>query len=257
MTTFLKPESEDDLNVWSLPKVEPDVVVDTGKTNVFGHKSDWKYEPPEETEIEEPVPLTAEEIEEIRQAAADEGFNQGKEEGFSKGYDEGKASGHEEGLKQGHDEGVITGLAEGKETIDNLAINWQSLVEQLHKPLESVEKNVEEQLLHLVVQLTEAVTLQEAKTNPEILTAAISAGIKALPSKEAQTQILLNPADIKVVEEQFGSEHVQEQGWRLLAAPQIEQGSCQIENSLSNVDLTIKSRLKEVLESFLQEALHQ
>ena len=152
---------------------------------------------------------------------------------------------------------MLTGLEEGKETIEALAKNWQSMIEQLHQPMASVDKNIEEQLLHLVVQLTEAVTLQEAKTNPDILTSAITAGIKALPSQESQTQILLNPADIKVVEEQFGSEYIQEQGWRLLAAPQINPGSCQIENSLSNVDLTIKSRLKEVLESFLQDALHQ
>ena len=51
--------------------------------------------------------------------------------------------------------------------------------------------------------------------------------------------------------------HVQEQGWRLLAAPQLVPGSCQIENSTSNIDLSIKSRIKEVLDSFLQDALHQ
>lgn len=257
MGKVIKPEDKSEHNVWSLPQVEPDQVSDSGKTNAFGHKSNWKYEPPEETEIKAPAPLTVEEIDEIRQAAFDEGFNQGKEEGYSKGYEEGKASGHEEGLKSGHEEGIANGLEEGKESIDKLSDDWQSLITQLHQPMANIEKNVEEQLLHLVVQLTEAVTLQEAKTNPDILIAAITAGIKALPSQELQTQILLNPEDIRLVEKQFGSEHIQEQGWRLLAAPQVQPGSCQIENSISNVDLTIKSRLKEVLESFLQEALHQ
>jgi flagellar assembly protein FliH len=250
--------SDDDQNVdvWSLPSIEVDKS-DDETTNALGKKSTWRYEPPEELEVEEVIPLTAEDIEQIRQAAFDEGFNQGKEDGFAKGFDEGKSAGHEEGLKLGHDEGVETGLAEGKETIDKLSTDWQSLVEQLHEPLKKVEKNTEEQLLHLVVQLTEAVTLQEAKTNPDIITSAIVMGIKALPSQDAQTQILIHPDDIKRVEEQFGEEYIQKEGWRLFAAPQLEPGSCQIENSTSNIDLSVKSRLKDVLESFLQDALHQ
>lgn len=253
---IVKPTPELETDLWSIPTVESPVT-DDEKTNALGKKSTWRYEPPEETDIEEAVPLTAEDIESIRQAAHEEGFNQGKEEGFSKGYEEGKNTGHEEGLASGHQEGIETGLVEGKDQVDILAKEWQAFVEQLHKPLENVEKNVEEQLLHLVVQLTEAITLQEAKTNPDIITAAISTGIKTLPSQEAQTQIMLHPDDIKVVEEQFGGEYIIEQGWKILAAPQLERGSCQIENSTSNIDLSIKSRMKEVLESFLQDALYQ
>lgn len=253
----LKPSDDQDLSVWALPNVEDsNATVDDTATNALGKKSQWRYEPPEETEPE-PQPLTAQEIEQIRESAYQEGFNQGKEEGFAKGYDEGKAQGHQEGIKTGHEQGVAEGLEEGKTTIEQLAHQWQQQIDLLHTPLALVEQNVEQQILELVVQLTEAVVLQEAKTNPEILAQAISQGIKSLPSQEIETQVLLNPLDIAVVEQQFGQEHIQEQGWRLLPAPQLEQGSCQIENSTSNIDLRIKSRLKQVLESFLQDALHQ
>jgi flagellar assembly protein FliH len=255
--TSLTPEEVENLDTWSLPNVKPTTDEDDGQTNALGKSRRWRFEPPEETEIAEPVPLTAEEIEEIRQAAFDEGFNHGKEEGFAKGFDEGKAAGHQEGIVTGHEEGVSNGLAEGKETNEQQAAAMQSLIEQLHQPLANVEKNVEAQLLQLVVQLTQAVTKHEAKTNPDILLSAVSEGIKALPAQESQTQILLNPQDIRIIEEQFGAGHIQKQGWRLLAAPQLPAGSCQIENSTSNIDLNIKSRLDEVLESFLQEALHQ
>ena len=253
----IKKRSEEELDVWPLPTVEkPTTPEEDEKTNAFGKKSNWRYEPPEEMEVEEPQPLTAEEIEEIRQAAYEEGFGQGKEEGFAKGYEEGKVKGHEEGLVKGHEEGVASGLEAGKATIDALGESWQSLTNQLHQPMANLDKNVEEQLLIMLVQLTEAVVLQEAKINPDILMAAISTGIKALPSQEAQTQILLHPDDIKQVEQQFGAEHIQDNGWRLLPAPQLARGSCQIENSTSNIDLQMKSRLKQVLESFLEQALH-
>lgn len=253
----IKAAKQDELDVWSLPNVENKPTTEqTSQTNVLGKKANWQYEPPEE-DIIEPEPLTAEEIEAIREAAHEEGYNQGKEEGFTKGYEEGKAQGITEGTIQGLEEGKEQGLAQGKDTIDSLGERWKKLIEQLDKPLASVEKNVEDQLLNLVVQLTEAVVLQETKTNPDILIAAIAAGIKALPSNEANTQIHLHPDDIKNVEQQFGENHIRESGWRLLPAPQLTPGSCQIENSTSNIDLQVKSRLKQVLESFLQDALHQ
>ncbi len=254
---IIKATQQNSSDVWPLPNVEgkPNKK-ESQKTNAFGKKNNWVYEPPE-TEEAEPQPLTAQEIEEIRQAASDEGFSQGKEEGFAKGYEEGKKKGLDEGKAQGIAQGVEEGLAQGQEQIEQQSVNWQQLIEQLHQPLASVEKNVEEQLLNLVIQLTEAVVLHEAKTNPDILMAAISTGIKSLPSSDAQTQITLNPSDICLVQDQFGSEYITEQGWRLLPAPQLAQGSCLIENSTSNIDLQMKTRLKQVLEPFLQEALHQ
>jgi flagellar assembly protein FliH len=253
----IKAAKQDESDLWDLPNVQKqtDELVET-KTNAFGKKPGWVFEPPE-VEVSEPIPLTAEEIEEIRAAASEEGFNQGKEEGFSAGFEEGKEKGIEEGKEQGIEEGNAQGLLEGKEIIDQLATDWKGLIDQLHSPLATVEKNVEEQLLNLVVQLTEAVVLQEATTNPDILMAAITTGIKSLPSSEPQTQIYLHPNEIKIVETQFGADYIKESGWRLLPAPQLSPGSCQIENSTSNIDLQVKTRLKQVLESFLQDAIHQ
>lgn len=254
---IIKADQKDDLDLWSLPNVQTKPTTEqVGHTNAFGQKANWQYEPPEE-EIIAPEPLTAEDIEAIRQAAHEDGFNQGKEEGFTKGYEEGKAKGLVEGTAEGVEEGKEKGLAQGKDAIDSLSERWKSLIEQLNHPLASVEKNIEDQLLNLVIQLTEAVVLQEAKTNPDILIEAIATGIKALPSNETNTQIYLHPDDIKHVEQQFGEQHIRESGWRLLPAPQVTPGSCQIENSTSNIDLQMKSRLKQVLESFLHDALHQ
>ena len=253
----VKPDDDQALDVWPFPDISQEKSLENEKTNALGKKSSWVYEPPEENTAPEVMPLTADEIETIRQAAHDEGFNQGKEEGFSTGFEQGQKAGHEEGIAKGSEEGHEQGLAQGKEEIEQLTQQWQQLIEQLHQPMKAVESNVEQQLLQLVVKLTEAITLQEAKTNPEIVMSAIKAGMKALPIQEAQTQILLHPEDIKLIEANISADIITEQGWRLLPAPQLSQGSCQIENSTSNIDLTIESRLKEVLDSFLQEALHQ
>ncbi|WP_448563739.1 flagellar assembly protein FliH [Thalassotalea ganghwensis] len=251
----VKSTKEQTLDVWSLPAVEPDPAIDQEKTNAFGKKSTWVYEPPEEDEPEL-QPLTAQEIEEIRQAAQQEGFNQGKEEGFSAGFEEGQQAGHQEGLAKGIEEGTAQGLEQGQAQIEKLTQEWQMLIEQLHQPMKVIEGKVEQQLLTLVTQLTKAITLHEAKTNHEILLSAIKKGIKALPMQEAQTQIFLHPDDIQLIERELTVKVIEENGWRLQPAPHLSPGSCQIENSTSNIDLTIETRLQEVLESFLQDALH-
>ena len=87
----IKPNTEQETDVWSLPSVESENTSKDEKTNAMGRKPTWRFEPPEDSLEEEVVPLTAEDIENIRQAAFDEGFNQGKEDGFAKGHEEGKA----------------------------------------------------------------------------------------------------------------------------------------------------------------------
>ena len=97
----ITPEESEHVDSWTVPNVESRDVQDEGKTNALGKSRSWRYEPPEETEVAEPAPLTAEEIEEIRQAAFDEGFEQGKADGFAKGFEEGRASGHQEATSKG------------------------------------------------------------------------------------------------------------------------------------------------------------
>ena len=241
---------------WPLPDI--DQMVDENQTNAIGlHPSQLHRAPSQETEIEDPTPLTADDIEAIRQAAFEEGFNQGKEEGFSAGYNEGKELGHQEGIATGHEEGLQKGLEEGKTEVDQQSADLKNLVEQFYQPLAELEQGLEQQLLAVVTQLTEAITYHEAKTNPDILLSALNTGLKALPSQEPQTQILLNPADIQLIEQTFDEQYIKEQGWQLLAAPQLPQGSCQIENSTSSVDLNLKSRIKDVISHYLEQALHQ
>lgn len=243
----------DEAKSWSLPDMTEQQADDV--TNALGKKTQWKFEPPEE--VIEPEPLTAEQIEQIRQDAYQEGFNQGKEEGFAQGYEEGKQQGFESGEQAGQEQGLAQGLEQGQAQIDELTAQWQQLLEHLYQPLNLVDKHVEQELVHLVVQLTEAVVKQEVNTNLDILTQAISEGVKALPSQQSEIQIYLNPEDIVRVEQAFGEQHIQQQGWILLPLPQLEVGGCQIENNTSNIDLSVKARLKEVLDSFLQQALHK
>jgi flagellar assembly protein FliH len=246
---------KDQLKTWEFPSVEPPITEqDAEKTNALGLKPQWRYEPPDETVVEEIKPLTAEEIEQIRQQAYEEGFTEGKEEGYQVGFTQGKEEGFEQGKQQGLETGIEQGLAQGQEQIEQLTARWQQLIEQLTKPLDIVEQQVEQQLVQLSTMLAEAIVEHEIAHNPDSLIHAISAAVKALPLSESTVQILLHPDDIKLINSTLGDSFIQESGWQLLPSPELNPGDCVVENTTSQIDLRLKSRIKKVITPFLQQA---
>ena len=229
--------SENEINeakAWDLPFVDdPRAARKDETTNALNKRSDWKYEPPE---VEEEIkPPTAEEIEAIRQAAYDEGFQEGKE----KGFEEGKAEGLEQGLEEGRHQ-----MAEQAEV-------WQMLAEKFHDPLSQANDETRDQLVKLAVTLAKAVIKAEVSTNQQVILQALSEGIKALPINQADYQIHMNPDDIELVKAHFGDEEIAKKGWSLVEAPAMERGGCDITTVQNAVDVSIERRCRDVIDKFL------
>ena len=56
-------------------------------------------------EEEEVKPLTAADLEEIRQAAREDGFQEGRQAGYAEGFEQGRADGHKDGYAAGRRRG--------------------------------------------------------------------------------------------------------------------------------------------------------
>lgn len=245
--------SDDELSnakAWDLPYVEsPKTPEDEQKTNALNLRSNWKYEPPEEEE--EVLPPTAQEIEEIRQAAHDEGYAQGKTLGYEEGKAEGLEKGLEEGRELGHAEGLAKGLEEGKEDIANQVEIWQKLISNLHDPLSQANDETRDQLVKLAVTLAKAVIKTEITTNQQVILQALSEGMKALPVNQKTYQIQMNPDDIAFVKAHFGEEDIAEKGWKFVDTPTMERGGCDIVTEQNAVDVSIERRCRDVIDRFL------
>ncbi|MBU2977965.1 flagellar assembly protein FliH [Alteromonas sp. C1M14] len=248
------PASDDDLTTaksWDLPFLaEEKSKEELTRTNALNRRSDWKYEPPEPEE-EEILPPTAEEIEAIRQAAFDEGHNEGKQTG----YEEGKAQGIEDGKKQGYEEGLQTGnqegLEAGKAQIDEIAQGWSALADNISAPLNQVNEETRVQLVKLAVALSRAVIRTEVTTNEACVLTALAEGLKALPVSETRYQIAMHPEDIELVVAHFGEQHVKEKGWHFTEMPTMARGGCDITTEQNAVDVSIERRCREILDKFL------
>jgi flagellar assembly protein FliH len=257
----LKELTDDEMELvnWHLPDVEDEFKSNEGKTTAMGKPLDWYYdkaqrelEPSEEPE-EELRPLTAEEIEEIRQAAYEEGILQGHNDGFEKGHLEGQEKGYIDGMEKGREEGFQSGMAEGKENIDQLCERWKNLVHLLNNPLLELEIKAEQQLVELAVQLAEAVVGVEVKTNPQIIFQTLKDSVEALPIADTTCEIKLSQQDFELVKKQFTEEELADKGWHIGVDPTIEQGGCVVESRTSSIDRTLATRIKNTLDRFLQD----
>lgn len=241
-----------DSTTWDLPFVDgPNLEAERQKTNAINRTSEWKYEPPEVEE--EILPPTAEEIEAIRQAAYQEGYEQGKQQG----YDEGKAEGHAEGLAAGQEEGFAAGNAQGLEAgteqINALATQWQGLIDTFHAPLEQVNENTRQQLVKLATVMAKAVIRTEVQTSDAAILQALSEGLKLLPINEASYQISLHPEDIELIKAHFGEDVEAQKGWVFLSSPGMERGGCDVSTTHNAVDVSIERRTRGVITQFLLE----
>lgn len=244
------------LKRWPSPVLSSDKKQPEGKTNALNKPlASHKVLPQAEAEAElEIKPLTAEDIEQIRQAAFDEGFAQGKEEGFSKGYEEGREQGSADGLSQGQAEGKKLGLEQAAEEIEQKKQELAALLDQLQQPLLQIDQQVEQQLLQLCLAMAEAVIAVEVKTNPAVILKTLADATSVLPLQTEHILIKLHPDDLAVVEQHFTAEQVAERHWQLRAEPSIERGGCLLETPLSSMDRTIKHRLQSSLEHFLHSS---
>lgn len=239
--------------LWDLPYVDADELMQAraDKTNALNRRSDWKYEPPEEEE--EIKPPTLEEIEAIRQAAREEGFAEGRQAGYEEGHAEGLTAGHAEGLEQGQAQGHQQGLEEGRGQMETDSQTWQELARHLHAPLDQVSQAARQQLVQLAVALARAVIRTEVATNEQIITQALSEGMRALPITEQQFQIHMNPQDIALITDQMGADKLTEKGWQLVEAPEMQRGGCDIITQTNAVDVSVERRCREVLDTFLTQ----
>ena len=246
------------LEEWAAPDVtEVKKEEFTGKTNFMGIPIDQLYSETikeEEVEEEEVKPLTAEEIEQIRQDAYDEGFAQGKEEGFAKGEEEGLQQGHEKGVEQGQQEGYQAGLAQGQGEVNALITRWNQLTHQLYHPIEKLDRVVEKQLINLAVSLAESVIRKESEANTDVLMSVLHEAVASLPFNTEFAEIHMHPTDIQLLQEVYDEEAIAEKKWILKEEPSYQLGDVIVMTPNSLIDRSVKQRMRQTIDTFISKA---
>lgn len=176
---------------------------------------------------------TEEEIEALREAARKMGYQEGHREGREAGYQDG----HDAGFQQGEEEGRRSGAA--------LVQRLQVLLDTLGRPLERLDDETEDELLQLVFTVARRMVLEELRTHPEPVQAAVHQALRELPANHRQVAVHLHPEDLPFIEEQMGAQAAGE-GWSLVSDSAVTRGGCVIATETSRVDATVERRIDAV-----------
>ncbi|WP_100639432.1 flagellar assembly protein FliH [Marinobacter salexigens] len=199
-------------------------------------------------------PLTAGDIAEIRQAAHDDGFNEGREQGLK--------DGHAEGFEQGRKEGIESGLAEGKkrgqsegydETRSEVSASLERLEQMLGElllPITRHQDDIETSLLNLTMVLARAVVYRELKIDSSQIRQVVRRAMEALPSTAENIRIYVHPDDcsaVREVAERF------EAAAAVVEDDKVLPGGCRVETLNSHVDFTVEKRFQRAVQAMLEQ----
>ena len=248
------------LQNWPIPEVSENKKKYSGRSTALGGPLEDVYikkevvEPPQEEEEPEFLGMTLEELEQIRQDAYDEGIKQGHEKGYIDGFEKGVEEGKEAGYKDGLDKGKQQGLEDAKPFVDEKLHVLNTALDALQNPIKQVDEQCEKELVQLAKLLAESVIFQEVKTQQDIILLALKKAINAMPYGQEEIKIHLHPDDLEIVKNAYGEAHLQEQKWHLLPEPTLDKGGCEVKTPQSSIDITLKTRIKEILDTFLHDS---
>lgn len=151
---------------------------------------------------------------------------------------------HAEAQQAGYAAGYEEGLAQARQEAEKIA----ALVSNLQQNLQALDQEVGEQLLDVAVTIAGQVLRQSLRVKPELLLPTVREAVAELPLHHGHPALFLNPADAALVRTQLG-EQLSHNGWRILEDSSIECGGCRIESGASEVDATLPTRWRRVLDA--------
>ena len=184
--------------------------------------------------------MTAQEMQEIIEAAEKDGFAQGHQEGFDKG------------MAEGYEAGQQKGLMEMRQQLVTEQQRFQKLVQALLSPIAEQDNDLEKLLLDVICTLTESVVQRELIIDSSHIVTLVKTAVNALPVGSKNLRVCLNPDDLAAVET-YAEE--QQLNWQFVGDEQLAPGGCRIETSESRVDFSVEKRLQTVLTQFVNKQL--
>ncbi|GHU42256.1 flagellar assembly protein H [Betaproteobacteria bacterium] len=171
---------------------------------------------------------TVEELEQMHEEA--------RQSGYQAGYDAGFLAGHDEGRELGR------GSAEAYEK------EIRTLCQGLKGALQDFDQDVAESVLACALEVASQLTRTMIRVQPESLLPTIREALSALPLQHDPVTLLVAPAEAEVIRAHLETRFSQD-GWQIQEDPNIAPGGCRLRAGSSEVDATLNTRWRRILES--------
>jgi len=160
-------------------------------------------------------------------------------------------NGHKQGYEIGYKQGLQEGRQQGISEIQVESNQLNALLTNLDQHIRSIEQHVAQDLLTLAINLTKKMVTQTLTIHPELILPIVQDAIHHLPCSKQQLRVFLNPEDAKIVRQHINEQQSQK-SWEIYEDAQLTVGSCRLETSDGEIDASIETRWRRVLETIGQ-----
>ncbi len=185
-----------------------------------------------------------------------------REEGYEAGYKAGSDAGFQKGFEQGISEGLQQGKARAEESESLIEIERQQLqartqhLEQLltalADPVSQLDKEVEDQLVELVLAVSRQLIRRELKADPGQIIAVVREAVSLLPVAAREYRLALHPEDAALVREALAMDESDgDRPWTIVEDPTLTRGGCRVVSEASYIDATVERQLAAVAATLL------
>jgi flagellar assembly protein FliH len=126
----------------------------------------------------------------------------------------------------------------------------QSVLDMLAAPLSELDEAVAAELAHLACIIARHVVRRELRADPAQVIAAVREAVGLLPIVSRNVRVHLHPEDAAIVRERL-SEPQSERAWVVLEDPVLERGGCRVVTENSQIDARLESRIGAVIATVL------
>jgi flagellar assembly protein FliH len=151
---------------------------------------------------------------------------------------------HVEAHQQGYAAGYEEGIAAARATAEKIEIVMTSL----QRSLRDLDQHVAEQLLATSVEIAGQVLRQSLRVKPELLLPVVREAVALLHPHSGHPALFAHPDDAALIRTHLGDQ-LSHNNWRIIEDATISTGGCRVELGASEVDATIETRWRRVVES--------
>ena len=144
-------------------------------------------------------------------------------------------------------QGHAAGLEEGRRAGQSDCARVKDLLASLGSELESLDFRIADLVLELALDVAHQVVAGELSVRPERILEVVNLALKQLTETTQEARLLLHPEDAALVRPQL--EGVLDRNrLRIVEDVRIERGGCLIETPLGDVDATLSTRWRQVVQ---------
>lgn len=160
---------------------------------------------------------------------------------------------YQEAYAKGRDAGLAAAQAESQQLVGQLktqAAKLDSMLNALARPLQQVDSEVEQQLLHLALTVARQLVRRELRLDPSQVIAVIRETVALLPAATREIRVHLHPEDAAIVREKLAMPGG-DRAWSIVEDPVMTRGGCRVATDTAQIDARLETRINSVIATML------